>query len=92
VIHSKFIGKELIPGVDKIQWVTDEHVETLILKPNPLFKNGKYNEKSLERIRGYAENGVKSVNIGEILQFERFGFVKIEKKEKEKIIGIFIHK
>ena len=91
-IHSKFIGKELIPGIDKIQWVTDEHVETLILKPNQLFKNGKYNEKSLEKIRGYAEAAVNDVSIGDILQFERFGFVKIERKEKGEIVGVFIHR
>jgi glutamyl-tRNA synthetase len=91
-ISSRFIGTQLMSGLDKIQWVTEEHIDALILKPDLLFKNGKYNENSLEKIKGYVEKAIEIVNIGETVQFERFGFVKIERKGKDRIVGIFIHK
>ncbi|MCD6237203.1 MAG: glutamate--tRNA ligase [Thermoplasmata archaeon] len=90
VIISKFAGKELKPEYDKIQWVAEEGLDMLIYKPDLLFKNGEFNKDSLKEIRGLVEKSIESINEGEIVQFERFGFVKIENKEK--LVGIFIHK
>ena len=62
-----------------------------VLVPHPLFINGKYNEDSLEQANGFAEEAVSQLKTGEIVQFERFGFVRIE-NINNKITGFFAHK
>ena len=89
-IEGKFSGNDMIENAKKIQWVTDEHVEMEVLIPGNLFIGEKFNENSLKIVRGYAEPSIKNVQHGEIVQFERFGFVRIEKDEKIK--GIMAHK
>lgn len=91
VIRARFEGVELKPGYEKIQWVTEEHLPMVILKPDLLLKDGKYNEDSLKEIRGLVENNIKMVKEGEVVQMERFGFVKIERLG-EKPLGIFVHR
>ena len=43
-------------------------------------------------ISGLAETGLQNLKIGEIVQFERFGFVKLDRKEKQRLVFYFIHK
>jgi glutamyl-tRNA synthetase len=90
-IKGKFAGNELIPNTKKIQWVTNQYVEMEVLKPDLLFVDGRYNKNSLQSIRGYVEESIIDARHGEIVQFERFGFVRIEKKNGE-IIGIMTHR
>jgi hypothetical protein len=59
--------------------------------PGPLFNKDVYNQKSLAELHGYAEKAVTDIPDGEIIQFERVGFVRIE-KQKTKITGYFAHK
>ena len=89
-IMGEFAGDELIDGIDKVQWVGEEHVEMEVLIPRLPFKNGEFDEKSLEIVRGYAEKNVEEIKHGEIVQFERFGFVRIERNEGIK--GIMAHR
>ena len=89
-IVGEFAGDELIDGIDKVQWVGEEHVEIEVLIPYLPFKNGEFDEKSLEIVRGYAEKNVEEIKHGEIVQFERFGFVRIERNEGIK--GIMAHR
>jgi len=91
IIAGKYVGENLIPESLKIQWTTENFIEMNVLVPGLLFKKGKFNEDSLEKVHGYAERAVESLGKGEIIQFERFGFVRIE-KENEEIIGYFTHK
>ena len=44
------------------------------------------------RIGGFGEAGLKSLREGTIIQFERFGFVKLDKKVGNKLIFWFTHK
>lgn len=90
-IKGRFMGKQLLPGTDKIQWVTEKCFCMTVYVPKPLFIKGKYNPGSLMQVEGYAEDAVQGLRHGEIVQFERFGFVRIERKDDE-IIGIFAHK
>jgi hypothetical protein len=62
-----------------------------ILIPKILFINGNFNKNSVEKAVGFAENAVSKLRNNDIIQFERFGFVRIE-KDKNKIIGYFTHK
>ncbi len=89
-IEADYIGDELISNSAKIQWTTDTYIKMNILIPKILFINDKFNNNSIENIEGFAEYDVSKLN-NEIIQFERFGFVRIE-RNNNKIIGYFTHK
>ncbi len=91
VIKGSYKGEELMPDSLKIQWTTEDFIEIDVFVPDLLFKNKKFNKNSLKKIHGYAENNVKNLKTGEIIQFERFGFVRIENKNG-KIVAYFTHK
>ena len=42
--------------------------------------------------KGLAEPAVKELKVGEIVQFARFGFCKLDKKEKIKLVFWFTNK
>jgi glutamyl-tRNA synthetase len=86
-----YTGDELLPNTAKIQWTTEEHLPLTILVPGLIFKADTYNPQSLSEMHGYAENTVSHIPSGEIVQFERVGFVRLE-KHKKGLIGIFAHK
>ncbi len=90
-IVGEFAGEGLIAKSAKIQWVTDSFVEMKVNIPHELFEDKLYNPESLEIVKGYAEEALKDVKHGEIVQFERFGFVRLEKKDDE-IVGYMAHK
>lgn len=90
-IRGEYAGEKLIHDSFKIQWTTDNYVEMNVLVPHQLYKEEIYNVNSLEKVNGFAEESVRNISDGEIIQFERFGFVKIEKKD-DKIIGYRAHK
>jgi glutamyl-tRNA synthetase len=84
----RYIGSELI-DIPKYQWVS-EPLEISIKIPSPLYIDDKINKKSMQTIHGYAEKAIKNLKEGEILQFERFGFVILDNKQKLEFI--FSHK
>jgi hypothetical protein len=88
---GSYAGEELLTDTAKIQWVTDDHVPLKVLVPGLIFKNDTYNPDSLHEMRGYAEHAVSALPDGEIVQFERVGFVRLEKQQKQ-LVGIFTHK
>jgi glutamyl-tRNA synthetase len=90
-ISGSYAGEELIPESAKIQWTTQEHIPFMILVPGLLFKGETFNPDSLSKLEGYAEQAVSAVPLGEIVQFERVGFVRLE-KQKKGLVGIFTHK
>jgi len=90
-IFAEYAGENLIPDSAKIQWTTDNFVKLNVFVPGLLFEKDKYNPNSLKKVEGHAEEAVYSIKTGEIVQFERFGFVRIE-NEKNKITGFFAHK
>jgi glutamyl-tRNA synthetase len=90
-LTGSFAGDELIPDTAKIQWTTEEHLPMKILVPGLIFINDTFNPDSMHELQGYAEKAVADVPNGEIVQFERVGFVRLEKQKKE-IVGVFTHK
>jgi glutamyl-tRNA synthetase len=90
-ILGEFAGDKLIPGSLKIQWTTDSFVKMNVSVPGSLFVKDKYNSDSLQKVDGFAEEAVSKIKDGEIVQFERFGFVRIENMDN-KITGFFAHK
>jgi glutamyl-tRNA synthetase len=90
-LAGSYAGEELLPNTAKIQWTTDDHIPLKVLVPGLIFKGGMYNPESLSEMQGYAEKAVSGVLSGEIVQFERVGFVRLEKQKKD-LVGIFAHK
>ncbi len=90
-IVAEYAGENLIPGSAKIQWTTENFVKMSVFVPGLLFEKDEYNPNSLEELKGYAEEAVSSIKTGEIVQFERFGFVRIE-NNNNKTTGFFAHK
>jgi len=86
-----FTGKELKKDSEKIQWVTDDHVKVRVLVPHQLFVNGEYNPDSLEIVEGVAEGAVRDLPVDEVIQFERFGFCRIDKKG-DTVTACFTHR
>ena len=90
-IIGSYAGKELIAESLKIQWAPEHGIAVTVQVPDTLYRDDAFNKNSLQKISGIAEPALRFVKQGEIVQFERFGFVRIEKKE-DKIIGFFAHK
>jgi len=87
--QANIISDELLPDIPRLQWVS-EPISVEIIKPEMLYLNNRINKDSLKYIYGYAENNLAALNIGEIVQFERFGYAKINNKN-EKILMNYIH-
>ena len=90
-IFAEYAGENLIPDSAKIQWTAENFVKMSVFVPGLLFEKDEYNPNSLGELKGYAEEAVSLIKTGEIVQFERFGFVRIE-NDKNKITGFFAHK
>jgi len=90
-IIGTYEGEKLITGGAKIQWTTDDYIKVKVFVPGPIFEGEEYNPRSLVELDGYAERAVSELQSGEIIQFERVGFVRIERQDNN-IIGFFSHK
>ena len=86
-----FNGRELKKGLEKVQWVTENYVPVTVLVPHQLFVDGEFNPESLEMVKGFGEEAVGTLPVDEIIQFERFGFCRIDKTGKE-ITACFAHR
>jgi len=76
---AKYAGDEIIPNSRKFQWVTPSHSEAAVLVPDVLFlDDGTYNKDSLKEVSGYVEPSVSNLKTGDIVQFPRFGFCRLD--------------
>jgi len=82
--NGKFISEGLDKSLDAklIHWLP---VSPNLVKVKVLMDNG-------ESVAGLAEESVKDLGIGELIQFERFGFCKLDKRVKNRLEFIFTHK
>jgi glutamyl-tRNA synthetase len=77
--EGKYAGDELIANTRKFQWVTEAHKEVIVTVPDVLFLEGeKFNRDSLKEVSGFAEDAVTSLKVGDIVQFPRFGFCRLD--------------
>jgi glutamyl-tRNA synthetase len=90
-VIGEYAGEKILPDSAKIQWTTNDYIKTEVFVPKSLFIKEVFNENSLLKIEGYAEQAASKLKTDDIIQFERFGFVKIE-KSADKIICNFTHK
>jgi len=87
-VEGEFAGKELIDGIKKLQWVSEPMPCTVIV-PNELFIGEEFNERSLEVVEGYCERACAELRPGDIIQFERFGFCRLDEKTGERLSFIY---
>ncbi len=85
-ITGEFAGKEVGPG-PKVQWVVPGGIEASILVPGELVDDeGKPLENSLRIDSGYCEGECAKLSEGQVIQFERYGFCKLDDKKKVRFI------
>ena len=87
MLEGKFAGNEKVSK--KIQWVGEDKIVCDILVPGDLLKDGEFNPQSLKIERGYCEANCSQLKIGDTIQFERFGFVKLDGKTDDKLTFIY---
>ena len=71
---ARFTSEENKKKVPRINWVSD------YLKARVLMPNGKW-------VKGYVEGGVRNLKIGDVIQLERFGFVRFDGIQKKRKVG-----
>jgi glutamyl-tRNA synthetase len=65
---SEYTSKE-VKKIPKINWVESTNKEVTIIMPDNRI------------VKGLAESAISKIKIGEVIQFERFGFCRLDKKE-----------
>jgi glutamyl-tRNA synthetase len=70
----------------KIQWVGENRLECEVLVPKDLLEKGEYNKNSLEHVKGYCEKSCADLKPGAIIQFERFGFCRLDSRKPLRFI------
>jgi len=90
-IQGSYGGEDLLTGTAKIQWTTEDYVALRVFVPKLIFKGDTFNPDSLQEMNGYAEQAVAAVPSGDIVQFERVGFVRLE-QQNTGLVGFFAHK
>ena len=79
IILATYKGEERTADVPKLQWVAvGEEYPMMVKLPGPLLQNDEFNPKSLQSIKGIAESAAGQIKIGEIIQFVRFGFCRMD--------------
>jgi len=74
---SQFTSTEL-KAVPKIHWVPAKHIDVKVRFPE-------------KEIKGIGEINLTKAKVGDVVQFERFGFVRIEKITKGNVFVVFSH-
>ena len=78
---AEYAGDELRYDLRKLQWVPDDEKKEAVevLEPSELYDgNGKVNANSLVVKKGFAEASFSELKVGEIVQFPRYGFVRVD--------------
>jgi glutamyl-tRNA synthetase len=81
VSEAEFVGEEKVQEVRKVQWVVDdaEKKTVKVLEPSELFlEDDTPNPHSLRVRKGFAENSFADLARGDIVQFPRYGFVRVD--------------
>jgi glutamyl-tRNA synthetase len=77
--RGEYAGDEVLAGTRKLQWVSSGAVPVRVLEPGPLFDDeGVFDEDSLRQEEGFAEPAFAKLQAGEIIQFPRFGFCRVD--------------
>ena len=81
VLEAEFAGDELRYDLKKLQWVVDDMSRSAVevLEPSELYNEDEtLNPNSLVLRKGFAEASFAALQQGEIVQFPRYGFVRVD--------------
>ncbi|HNT60423.1 MAG TPA: glutamate--tRNA ligase [Candidatus Bilamarchaeaceae archaeon] len=79
-IEASYAGDEVGSG-KKLQWVS-EKLECEVLRPgNLVLDSGEFNPSSLTIDAGYCEKSIHSLKEGDMVQFERYGFCRLDSRK-----------
>jgi glutamyl-tRNA synthetase len=84
-VEAEYAGDELRYDLKKLQWVPDnaEKRAVEVLEPSELYNDdGSVNQRSLVTRSGFAEASFGSLQLGDIVQFPRYGFVRVDSQGK----------
>ncbi len=85
-IEGENVGNALLEDTKKVQWVSADAVKCTLYVPGLLFDDKEsFNENSLQEIKGLCQKECASLKEGEVVQFERVGFARLDKKTKTKL-------
>ncbi|MBN2478016.1 glutamate--tRNA ligase [Candidatus Micrarchaeota archaeon] len=90
----KYLGNKEIGYADTdegkvVQWTAENSVKCRVAVVGDLLKDDKYNPDSLRYVEGLCEQSCLELKEGIIIQFERFGFCRLDKKSEKKMEFIF---
>ena len=89
VIKASMVSEKMTGGEKIIQWVTDENEKVKVAVVGQLLNDDEsFNENSLKTVEGLAEKSVELLKERDIIQFERFGFCVLDKKETNTFVYI----
>ena len=87
--ECEYLGDEILQGTKKVQWVVPDSIPLDVVIPSELFDDkGRFRDDSLTIVKGFVERYFSNINEGEIIQFVRFGFCRVDGKDKV----IFAHR
>jgi glutamyl-tRNA synthetase len=78
---AEYAGDELKYDLRKLQWVPDDEEKQAVevLEPSELYDgDGNVNANSLVVRKGFAEASFSELKVGEVVQFPRYGFVRVD--------------
>jgi glutamyl-tRNA synthetase len=81
VSQAEFVGDERMQELRKVQWVLDdpEKRDVEVLEPSELYLDDEtLNPDSLKVRKGFAESSFADLVQGDIVQFPRYGFVRVD--------------
>ncbi len=89
LITCRMHSREHEQGEKIIQWVSEQNVPIKVIKVGDLLNaGGTFNEKSLTEIEGLAEKTIDEIGEGQVIQFERFGFCRLDNKNRMEFIFV----
>ncbi len=80
VVEGVYTGMEIRQDIPKIQWVSEPFLYAEIMKPDGGIS------------RGFIELHAQNIREGEIVQLERYAFVRLEKNEGEVLKFLYLHR
>ncbi len=92
IVHGAFVDfKRLLKK--KIQWIPiNQAIKLKVYVPMELIdEHGNIVKDSMRIERGYVESNVTMEKVGSIVQFERYGFCRLEKLSDDSVEAVYAH-
>ena len=93
IINCEYAGLENLPNTKKIQWLPNDDSQMAkceIIETGPLLNDkGVFNDEGMKISKGICEASCKDLPADSIIQFERYGFCRLDEKKKGKLVFIY---